>query len=146
MGHRRSQAVLCVAWAALPALALAGCPSVDLGDSPPDIGLCNPAKGEAFFESDVWPKYLNDTAAPTKQCTKGGCHNQTGVSALRFTTDPVDLPANYKASLVDLNCGDPAASLLLVKPLAGTEPHGGGDIYPDVSDPAVVTFLDWFTP
>lgn len=142
MGLRRS---VTVGIACAAACALAGCPTVDLGDSPPDIGLCNPARGEPFFESDIWPTYLNATD-PTKQCTKGGCHDQAGQSALRFQTNPIDLPANYKASLVYLNCGTPESSALLVKPLAGVEPHGGGDIFASDTDPAVQTFLMWFTP
>jgi hypothetical protein len=143
MGLRKSAVALCVACAA--ACALAGCPTVDLGDSPPDIGLCNPTKGEAYFESDIWPTYLN-SATPAKQCTASGCHDQAGQSALRFQTNPIDLPANYKASLVYLNCGQPESSELLTKPLAGIEPHGGGDIFADDSDPAVQTFLMWFDP
>ena len=76
----------------------------------------------------------------------GGCHDQNGQSALRFKTSPIDFQANFKASLIYLNCGSPTTSELLVKPLAGIEPHGGGDLFPDVNDPAVKVFLDWFTP
>jgi len=143
MGLRCSTATLGVAGTL--ACVLAGCPTVDLGDTPPDIGLCNPVRGEAYFESDIWPKYLNPTDV-TKQCTKVGCHDQRGQSALRFKTDPIDLPANYKASLIYLNCGTPEVSQLLVKPLAGVEPHGGGDLFPADTDPAVQDFLAWFTP
>jgi hypothetical protein len=143
MGLRRSAVAFGVACAALSTLV--ACPTVDLGASPPDIGLCNPTKGEPYFESDVWPNYLNLSPA-TKQCTASGCHDQNGQSALRFQTNPVDLPTNYKAAQVYLNCDTPESSELLIKPLAGVEPHGGGDIFASDSDPAVVTFLAWFQP
>lgn len=143
MGLRKPAVAIGVACAA--ACALAGCPTVDLGDSPPDIGLCNPVKGEPYFEQTVWPQYLNLSPA-SRQCTASGCHDQNGQSALRFQTDPIDLPTNYKAAQVYLNCGQPESSELLVKPLAGVEPHGGGDIFTDDSDPAVQAFLAWFEP
>jgi hypothetical protein len=129
---------------ALCVVLLAGCPTVDLGDTPEDVGLCNPAQGETYFEQMIWPTYLN--GAGNKQCTMGGCHDQNGQSALRFKTNPIDYPGNYKASLIYLNCGSPQTSELLVKPLAGVEPHGGGDIFADMNDPAVKVFLDWFNP
>jgi hypothetical protein len=28
--------------------------------------------------------------------------------------------------------------------MAGTDPHGGGDIFTGLTDPAVQVFLDWF--
>ena len=104
-----------------------------------------PGHGRAVLESDIYPTYLNNPD-PAKQCTKSGCHDENGQSALRFMTDPVDLPGNYKESLIYLNCATPEASELLTKPLAGVEPHGGGDIFADTSDPAVQTFLMWFQP
>ena len=123
---------------------LAGCPTVDLGDTPEDVGLCNPAQGEPYFEMQggVWDTYLNGTGSA--QCTQGGCHDQNGQSALRFKTSPIDYQANYKSTLIYLNCGSPQTSELLVNPLAGVEPHGGGDIFPDLNDPAVKVFLAWF--
>ena len=96
---------------AVALLALSGCPSVDLGDTPPDIGLCNPVRGQPYFDSDIWPTYLN-SPDPTKQCTQSGCHDQNGKSSLRFMTDPVDLEANYKAAQIELDCDVPDASLL----------------------------------
>jgi len=60
---------------------------------------------------------------------------------------PVDYPAAYKRTQNYLNCGTPNASLMLTKPLAGIDPHGGGDIFPNnpnMPDPAVQIFLDWF--
>jgi hypothetical protein len=125
---------------------LAGCPTVDLGDTPEDVGLCNPAQGEAYFESMIWPVYLN---GPGKaQCTTAGCHDPSGQSALRFeVATPIDYADNYKATQIYLSCSDPATSELLTKPLAGTVAHGGGDIFPNTTPPVqpVQVFLDWFT-
>jgi len=42
-----------------------------------------------------------------------------------------------------VNCSSPDASLLLVKPEAGIESHGGGDIFP-MGDAKVTLFEAWF--
>nr|HEX4314913.1 hypothetical protein [Kofleriaceae bacterium] len=141
----RGRAITLVAICA-PALGLlAGCPTVDLGDTPEDVGLCNPAKGETYFETMIWPTYLN--GAGKKQCTQAACHDPSGQSALRFEVSmPIDYQTNYKATQIYLNCSTPDTSELLTKPLAGTTSHGGGDLFTDDSDPAVQVFLDWFTP
>jgi hypothetical protein len=60
MGHRWAIAALCV-------LALPGCPTVDLGDTPSDIGACNPSGGVDYFISDIEPKYLK-IPDPTNGC------------------------------------------------------------------------------
>jgi len=123
-------------------LALTGCPTVDLGDTPPDIGLCNPSGGLAYFQSDIWPKVLASSDA-SRSCIKAGCHD--GMHGLTLQVqDPIDYPRNYRIVQSYLNCGQPTASLLLTKPLAGVEAHGGGDLFPDLNDPAVMTFLAWF--
>ena len=123
---------------------LAGCPSVDLGNSPVDVGQCNPEKGEAYFESTIWPVYLN--GAGSAQCTRGGCHEPAGTTGMRFLTTPIDYQANYKIAVSKINCDDPEASPFLQKPLAGVEPHTGGDIFQTTDDPAVQAFLAWFEP
>ncbi len=127
----------------LASVGLAGCPTVDLGDTPSQIALCNPAKGLAYFISDIEPKYflLPD---PVNGCAKGGCHDlQHGGLALQTAT-PVDDAANYRATQEYISCGNPMASELLEAPLAGVEGHSGGDIFPNVSDPRVVDLLAWF--
>ena len=122
---------------------LAGCPTVDLGDTPTDIGLCNPPGGVEYFEAEIWPNFVRPTDA-AKACTKaGGCHNEAGGNALSFRTNPVDVTFNYRQAQVFLNCGTPEASLLLTKPLDSREPHSGGNLVTD-SDPAYATFLAWF--
>lgn len=122
---------------------LAGCPTVDLGDTPADIGLCNPAGGLDYFREQIWPSFVRPTDA-TKGCTRaGGCHNEAGGNALGFRTQPEDLTFNYRQTQIYLNCGQPMASELLTKPLAGIDPHGGMDLI-QPGDPAVMIFLDWF--
>jgi hypothetical protein len=123
---------------------LAGCPTVDLGDTPTEIGLCNPSGGEQYFQDQIWPKYVIRNNAPTS-CDLGTCHmaGGTGGTGLNFP-DPVDYPTAYKRVQVYLNCGTPSASPFLTKPLAGTDAHGGGDIFASLSDPAVQVFLNWF--
>ena len=130
---------------AITALALlAGCPTVDLGDTPTDIGLCNPSGGLDYFQNVIWPNYVRPTDS-AKGCTRsGGCHNEAGGNALSFKTQPApDFPFNYRQAQVFLNCGTPTASQMLTKPLSGQEPHGGGDLITN-SDPAYQMFLDWF--
>lgn len=144
MGSRRSSTI---AWGvALSAFVLSGCPEVDLGDTPADIGMCNPTGGEPYFEQQIWPNFIirgNDTTTCTR--TGAGCHDQNGGNALTFKTDPIDFAANYKAAQVYLNCGTPMMSELLTQPLEGIDdPHGGGNIFVDINDPAVQVFLKWF--
>lgn len=121
---------------------LAGCPTVDLGDTPTEIGLCNPSGGEQYFQDQIWPQYVVRNNAPN-QCNQAkGCH-VAGGNGLDFP-DPVDYPTAYKRVQLYLNCGTPSASPFLTKPLAGIDAHGGGDIFASLSDPAVQVFLDWF--
>ena len=49
------------AMAACLVLGTHGCPTVDLGDTPSEIGAGNPAKGIDYFTSDIEPKYLKLT-------------------------------------------------------------------------------------
>jgi hypothetical protein len=130
------------AFAACCLLALAGCPTVDLGDTPPDIGVCTPAKGMDYFVSDIWPTYLHAPGA--KDCAQSsGCHLKAHGLALD-PTPPIDFTANYRVTQQYINCGTPTASELLTRPLAGIDGHGGGDLFADLNDPAVVVFLNWF--
>jgi hypothetical protein len=134
MGYRRAMAACLV-------LGVPGCPTVDLGDTPSEIGACNPAKGIDYFVSDIEPKYLR-LGDPATSCARGtSCHDRnTG-----FSLDPspgMDA-ANYQACQLKLNCGNPKASPLLTFPLAGIDGHGGGDIY-QPGDPEVAIFLAWF--
>jgi hypothetical protein len=123
---------------------LGGCPTVDLGDQPPDPEQCRPDM--QYFHDHIWPEFLAP-ADPAKSCVAAsGCHQSaSGRSALRLETNPVDDAQNYQVVTRFLNCSTPEASPLLSKPLVGGDPHGGGDLFMSTSDPAVQTFLAWFT-
>src|SRR5262245_46428931 len=82
MGHHWASAACCV-------LALTACPTVDLGDTPSDIGSCNPAKGIDYFKSDIEPKYLQLTDTTTGCARNTMCHDQSHGLALD-RTDPID--------------------------------------------------------
>jgi hypothetical protein len=129
------------------AIALAGCPTVDLGEPPPAPGLCRPDL--AYYRDVVWPEFLAPAAVPTRSCVAAsGCHQRAnGRSALRLiAAEPLaqtDHQANYDVVTRFLNCGTPEASSLLIKPLGGIEPHGGGDVLTP-GGAEEMTFLLWF--
>jgi hypothetical protein len=134
----RLPAMLAITLAIAP---LTGCPTVDLGDTPTEIGLCNPPGGLQYFQDQIWPSYvIRDNGATS--CARVGCHTAGG-NGLDFPPQ-IDFAAAYKRTQLHLNCGSPEASPFLTKPLSGIEPHGGGDIFPNVEDPAVQIFLAWF--
>ncbi|HTM19175.1 MAG TPA: hypothetical protein VL172_01665 [Kofleriaceae bacterium] len=122
--------------------ALAGCPTVDLGETPPDPDTCD--VDFVYYRDVIWPQYLApaDTA---KSCVGASqCHrHEDGRSALRLDTNPVDDDANYQVVVRFLNCGSPDDSPLLTKPEAELDPHGGGDLF-TMGDAEVQTFLMWF--
>jgi hypothetical protein len=130
--------------AAIFLVALAGCPTVDLGDDPPGTNVCRPDM--AMFRDVIWPQYLAPPEADRSCVGQSGCHAiETGRSALRLE-DPTDDPGahdrNYATVTRFLNCGTPDQSSLLTKPMSGVDPHGGGDIFDD-ADPAVTLLTDW---
>jgi hypothetical protein len=123
--------------------ALAACPTVDLGDSPADIGSCRPDR--EYFETDIWPRFI-DNPDPAKSCiSMSGCHDDSNNARSGMhlqTAMPVDFASNYMTVSRHLNCADPAASELLSYPL-NFLPHPVMLFGP--SDPEVVTvFLPWF--
>jgi hypothetical protein len=122
------------------ALASSGCPTVDLGDPPADIGLCNPAMGLQYFTSQIEPNYFKLTD-PVNSCARStSCHD--GENGLTLAPTGSD-QENYLISQGYLNCGDAMASELLTKPLAGIDGHGGGDLF-TTADPQYMIFLNWF--
>ena len=150
MGSRRSSPdVWGVAWSVasiyvpigLSLALLTGCPTVDLGDTPTEIGLCNPAGGVQYFQDQIWPNFVT-RPNPMQTCARSTCH-VAGGNGLDFPV-PVDYSAAYRRVQSYLNCGTPEASVFLTKPLGGIDAHGGGDIFANASDPAVQIFLDWF--
>lgn len=124
-------------------LLLCGCPTVDLGDDPPDIGLCNPAQGMTYFQNEIVPKYLKLSDAANGCGRDGACHNRAHGLALDLTAANLTSTANYRVTLQYLNCGQPRQSSLLTKPLAGEDGHGGGDLIQNGSA-EMMTFLSWF--
>ena len=124
-------------------LLLTGCPTVDLGDQPPDVGQCRPDK--AYFKDVIWPNFIAPTDVNRSCVGKAGCHAaDTGRSALRLSVNPVNYDTNYQVVTRFLNCQSPLSSSLLTKPLGGQDAHLGGDIFPSMADPAVVDFQGWF--
>jgi len=114
---------------------------VDLGDTPADIGACNPMGGQQYFMDMIWPNYLHTSGA--KDCAQSsGCHLMAHGLALS-TSQPIDYASNFKIAQQYLVCGTPEASELLTKPLAGIDLHGGGDLF-TMSDMQYSVFLDWF--
>lgn len=124
------------------ALTSTGCPTVDLGDEPPDPGQCRPDPG--YYETVIWPEFLAP-ADPQLSCVgEAQCHRaDNGTSGFRLETDPVDHNDNYNSVIRRLNCGTPEASRLLTRPAAGVDTHGGGDMF-ELTSPQAQIFLDWF--
>src|SRR5262245_52751963 len=106
-------------WKFACALLLSGCPTVDLGDEPPDIGTCNPMGGYAYFQSDIVPKYLKLGDATNSCARSTSCHNNS--HGVAYDVNNPMSTANYRVSLRYLNCGTPRQSPLLTKPLANED-------------------------
>ena len=124
-----------------------GCPTVDLGDNPPEPGVCRP--DPVYFRDTILPQYIAP-ADMTRSCVgAAGCHRQSdGRSSLRLDIDPAapamaDADASYNVVIRFLNCGSPEASSLLTKPLSGIDTHGGDDLFDTNSEP-YNAFLAWF--
>ncbi|HUS33540.1 MAG TPA: hypothetical protein VMZ53_33790 [Kofleriaceae bacterium] len=122
-------------------LLLCGCPTVDLGDDPPDVGLCNPRGGLPYFQNEIVPKYLK-LSDKTNGCGRSSaCHDRA--HGLAFDLLNPTSTQNYRLTQNYLNCGSPMQSDLLTKPLAGQVGHGGGDLV-QPSSTEETTFLMWF--
>jgi hypothetical protein len=125
-------------------LLLSGCPTVDLGEFPDDVSLCNPPGGIDYFTANIYPTFLKADDTATGCTQDAGCHNQGGGTALNLNIGASrDDVLNFRNSQVFLNCGTPEMSVMLTKPISGIEPHGGGDLYM-MSDMEVAVFLAWF--
>jgi hypothetical protein len=120
---------------------LCGCPTVDLGDDPPDIGLCNPTQGMQYYVDEIVPKYLKVADTANGCGRSSACHNRAHGLALDLLNP--NSSQNYRLTLNYLNCGQPRQSQLLTKPLAGEDGHGGGDLFQNGST-EMMTFLMWF--
>lgn len=127
-------------------LALTGCPTVDLGEEPPQPGLCRPDIG--YYQDVIWPELINAPGQAYNCVSAAGCHERaSGRSALRLIVadnpSPSEHSQNYEVVTRFLNCGTPEASSFLTKPLDGVDPHGGGDLISPGSAPEML-FFDWF--
>src|SRR5262249_49133859 len=72
----------------VPALALGGCPTVDLGATPSDIGQCNPKGGIQYFMDQIWPNYIQSNGGRSCIDTGGACHAENGGNVMTFKTNP----------------------------------------------------------
>ncbi len=94
-----------------------------------------------YFVDQIVPNYLklSDT---TNGCGRTAmCHNRAHGAAFDLANPTSN--ANYILAKNYLNCGSPSLSPLLIKPLAGIEGHGGGDlIQPGSAE--VTVFEGWF--
>jgi hypothetical protein len=122
-------------------LLLCGCPTVDLGDQPPAVGLCNPAGGIEYFQQEIVPNFLKLSDRAIGCGRNSMCHDRAHGAAFDLA-NPMST-ANYNLTKNYLNCGQPRQSQLLTKPLAGEVGHGGGDLIQPGSD-EVNVFLMWF--
>lgn len=125
--------------------ALAGCPTLDLGEEPAAPRSCRPDR--LYFQDVIWPDFVNGAGDVAISCVSAsGCHdaNNAARSSMRFeTVEPIDFQLNYEIMSRFLNCGSPDLSSALTKPLDARDPHGGGDLF-GPADPAAETFLSWF--
>jgi hypothetical protein len=122
-------------------LLLCGCPTVDLGDDPPAVGLCNPMGGYEYFQTQIVPNFLKLSDLATGCGRSSMCHDRA--HGVAYDLANPDSMANYTLSKNYLNCGTPRQSQLLTKPLAGEDGHGGSDLFVNGS-PEMMTFLMWF--
>ncbi len=107
-----------------------------VGGSPTPTPTGTP--GPQSFSNDIHPIFQ------ARGCNGSGCH-KTGNAAAGFRLDqqPSQIYPNVAARC---NTADPAASLLLIKPLFEATPnHGGGNIFLTTSDPDYQKILRWIT-
>ena len=128
---RRSGLLLLLA-AAAPALTIAACETVELGEPPADINACRPS--QQFFIDEIWPNFLAKDYAG-KHCYDSTCHGALAPNALDLTvptsagTIPLmgDWATNYMTVTEEMNCSNVASSKLLTYP-SGINVHGGGKV------------------
>jgi hypothetical protein len=158
--------------ALLGTLAACGGSSNPLGN-PPEVS--NPLNSQgnqhlsfAYFQKCIDPIFLAKLQIPgsstVNTCAGGGCHDTvTGTGgALRLISsaqpldlsDPANTPDVIRASDMYKNfysaqgmviVGNPLESRLIVKPLVLNVFHGGGQVFPNQSDPNVQLIKYWIT-
>ena len=158
--------------ALLGTLAACGGSSNPLGNPPvvsnPESSLGNQHLAFAYFQKCINPIFIAQLqiqgTSTTNTCAGAGCHDTvTGTGgAFRIVpaAQPVDLadPANtpdvIRASDIYKNfysaqgmvvLGNTTQSRLIVKPLVLNVFHGGGQVFPNESDPNVKLIKYWIT-
>lgn len=133
------------------ALLALGCDQVNVSTASNGDTLCF-----GYFTQCVNPKFDQATATPPfLSCSGNGgaaCHNVAGGVGGTFKihafaqTNTAEMEGNFFAAKAFANLADPSRSLLLRKPLANSDVnHGGGDIFPDTSDPSYQEILRWIS-
>lgn len=121
------------AWSVVTVVGQGGTP----GSTPTPTPTGTPATVK--YAMQVYPIF---TSRGCKTCHRTG--NPPG--GLRLDQDANKTYDDLKAVSGVINTGNPAASLLLTKPLFEAQPdHGGGNIFLTTSDPDYVTILNWIT-
>lgn len=105
------------------------------------LGECSPTKGLAYFETQIWPKYLDPTDQ-AQSCVRSGCHDATSQAGGLGLDVTASAASNYERVQPLLDCAAPSASLLFTKPLDSAD-HGGGAVF-TATAPQASTFLGWF--
>ncbi|MFQ5936517.1 MAG: hypothetical protein ACE5LB_08925 [Acidiferrobacterales bacterium] len=129
----------------------AGCENVEVSDQTTGDTLCF-----SYFSQCVNPKFDQAIAAPPfLSCSGNGgaaCHNVAGGVGGTFKihafaqTNTSEMEGNFFSAKAFANLSNPSRSLLLRKPLANSDVnHGGGDIFPNASDPAYQEMLRWIS-
>ena len=124
------------AWLATLLCLAAGCPVIDVGETPVTPPICRPSPTQFREPGGIWDTAIA-VADIEKSCIgKTGCHTQaTGRSALRLIDKPRDQLTdsewmrNYEVVARFLNCSTPNASPFITKPESGVDPHLGGDLW-----------------
>jgi hypothetical protein len=109
-----------------------GCETVDLGNPPADFNRCRPS--QAYFATEIWPNFLDQTYGGRK-CSDSGCHSaQSGRSLTLVPAPPLgameppfttaEWVSNYTSATNQMSCTNVSSSLLLTKPTAQVN-HGG---------------------
>lgn len=158
--------------ALLGTLAACGGSSNPLGNPPvvsnPESTQGNQHLSFAYFQKCIDPIFLAQLqvqgSPTTNTCAGGGCHDtMTGTGgAFRLigsaqtldVSDPANTPDVIRASDIYKNfysaqgmvvVGDTVDSRLIVKPLVLNVFHGGGQVFPNESDPNIKLIKYWIT-
>ena len=158
--------------ALLGTLAACGGSSNPLGNPPvvsnPENSQGNQHLSFAYFQKCIDPIFLTQLlsqgSTTTNTCAGGGCHDTvTGTGgAFRLIpaaapldlSDPANTPdviresdmyKNFYSAQGMVVVGNPTESRLVVKPLVLNVFHGGGQVFPNESDPNVKLIKYWIT-